>query len=95
MAADVANAVVEDVNDVAGEIMNIDSVNVIDPATAPGGPSGPNRRLYVMTGAMAGLFAAVAIVVLRDLLDTRVRDGNEAEEIVGVPVVGHFPLIEE
>lgn len=95
MAADVANAVVEDVNKVAAEIMNIESVNVIDPATAPIGPSGPARKRYIAVGALAGLLAAVAIIVLMDLLDTRVRDGSEAEEIVGVPVVGHFPLIEE
>ena len=93
MAANVANAIVREVSLVASEVMQIQSVNVIDTANIPTIPSGPRRFLYGAVGAMAGLFLAVAIVVMRDMLDTRVRNGNEAEEIVGVPVVGHFPQI--
>lgn len=93
MAAQVANATVEEVSTVATEVMQIKSVNVIDSATAPTEPSGPKRLLFAAVGAMGGLFLAVAIVVLRDMLDTRVRNGEEAEDIVGVPVVGHFPAI--
>lgn len=94
MAANIANATVEEVSDVASEVMHLQSVNSIDPAVPPTSPSGPRRLLYSAVGAMAGLFLAVAIVVLRDMLDTRVRNGEEAEAIVGVPVVGHFPAID-
>ena len=94
MAARVANATVEEVSSVATSVMQIQSVNVIDAASTPTEPSGPRRLLFTAAGIMAGLFMAVAIVVLRDMLDTRVRSGEEAEEIVGVPVVGHFPAID-
>ena len=93
MTANVANAIVREVSNVASEVMQIQSVNVIDTASIPTSPSGPRRLLYGAVGLMAGLFLAVAIVVMRDMLDTRVRNGNEAEEIVGVPVIGHFPQI--
>ena len=93
MAADIANAVVADTSKVAQDVMRIQSVNAIDSAIPPANPSGPRRLLYAAVGALAGFFLAVAIVVLRDMLDTRVRSGSEAEEIVGVPVVGHFPAI--
>ena len=93
LAADIANATVEAASRVAQEVMNIQSINPIDEATT-GYRSGPNRRLYVTVGMMAGFFLAVAIIVLRDLLDTRVRSGAEAEEIAGVPVVGHFPAVD-
>ena len=91
MCATIANAVVEEANSIASQIMQIQAINVIDLAKVPGGPSGPNRQRYVMIGAAAGLFAAVAIIIVRDLLDTRVRNGKEAEEIIGAPVVGHYP----
>ena len=94
MVAKVANALVADTSKVAAEIMNIDSVNVIDEAKVPGGPSGPPRRRYVAVGFMAGLFAAVCIVVVMDMLDTRVRGGGDIEELVDVPVIGHFPVVE-
>ena len=93
MSAQVANAIVRVVSNVASEVMQIQSVNVIDDADVPTEPSGPRRLLYGAVAAMAGLFLAVAIVVMRDMLDTRVRNGNEAEEIVGVPVIGHFPQV--
>ncbi|OUP08459.1 Wzz/FepE/Etk N-terminal domain-containing protein [Collinsella sp. An2] len=93
-AADVANAIAASVSDVAQEVMDVQSVNVIDEAAVPAAPSGPNRPLYVAVGLMAGLFAAVAIVVLRDMLDTRVRP-DELQDLLGVPVIGRIPLIKE
>lgn len=94
VAADVANAIAASVSDVAQEVMDVQSVNVIDEAAVPAAPSGPNRPLYVAVGLMAGLFAAVAIVVLRDMLDTRVRP-DELQDLLGVPVIGRIPLIKE
>lgn len=91
-AADVANALASSVSNVAQEVMNVQSVNVIDEAQAPTAPSGPNRPLYVAVGLMAGLFAAVAIVVLMDIIDTRVR-ADEVQELLGVPVIGRVPVI--
>ncbi len=91
MCATIANAVVEEANSIASQIMQIQAINVIDVAKIPTNPSGPNRQRYIMIGAAAGLFAAIAIIIVRDLLDTRVRNGKEAEEIIGVPVVGHYP----
>lgn len=93
-AADVANAIAHSVSGVAQEVMDVQSVNVIDEAAAPSAPSGPNRPLYVAVGFMAGLFAAVALVVLRDMLDTRVRP-DELQELLDVPVIGRIPLIKE
>lgn len=92
--ASVANALVADTSQVASEVMQIQSVNVIDAATVPQNPSGPRRALYVAVGLMAGLFAAVCLVVIEDMLDTRVRNGSDVEAIVGVPVIGQFPQVE-
>lgn len=94
MAARVANALVADTSQVAVEVMQIQAVNVIDPAEAPAVPSGPRRSLYVAVGTMAGLFAAICLVIIEDMLDTRVRSSEDAEEIVGVPVIGHFTVVE-
>ncbi len=94
MAARVANALVADTSQVAVEVMQIQAVNVIDPAEAPAGPSGPRRSRYVAVGTMAGLFAAICLVIIEDMLDTRVRSSEDVEEIVGVPVIGHFTVVE-
>ena len=92
-AAKIANAQVESVSSTAQAVMDVQTINQIDSATAPEQPSGPNRPLYIAVGAVAGLFLAVAIVVLADTLNTRVRKGSDVEELIGVPVIGHFPEI--
>ena len=73
--------------------MDIQSVNVIDKAVAPVNPSGPNRPMYVAVALMAGLFLAVAIVVVADMLNTKVRRVEEVEELLGLPVIGRMPAM--
>lgn len=90
-AARVANAMAENVSSIAQEVMDVQAVNVIDEALAPDQPSGPNRPLYVAVAFLAGLFAAVAIVVLADMLNTKIRSQEELEELLGVPVIGRIP----
>lgn len=91
--AAVANAMASNVSSVAMELMNVDSVSVVDQATAPLNPSGPKRTLYVAVAFLAGLFAAVAIVVLVDMLNTKVRSAEDVEELLGVPVIGRMPAL--
>ena len=81
------------VSDIAREVMGIEAVNVLDSAQVPTQPSGPRRLMYVAVAFMAGLFLAVAIVVLADTLDTRVRNADEIATLIGVPVVGRFPAM--
>lgn len=92
-AADIANAMAGNVSEVALEVMNVQSVNVVDEATAPENPSGPSRTMYVAVAFLAGLFVAVAIVVLLDMLNTKVRSAEDAEALLGVPVIGRIPAV--
>lgn len=92
-AANIANTMVERVSAIAQEVMSIESVNAIDQAQAPESPSGPNRPLYVAVALMAGLFAAIAIVVVADMLNTRVRSQEEVEELLGISVIGRIPTM--
>lgn len=93
MAADIANGMVSNVSEIAREVMSIESVNAIDSATAPSSPSGPNRVLYVAVAFMAGFFLAIAIVVVADMLNTKVRGEEQVEELLGVPVIGRIPMM--
>ena len=92
-AAVVANQVASTLNDMAKQTMGVESVNVIDEAKTPTSPSGPNRAMYTAVAFLAGLFLAIAIVVLMDMINTRVRTPEEAEELLGVPVIGRIPVI--
>lgn len=93
--ADVANEMASQVSVVAQDVQMADSINVIDEAVAPSSPSGPNRMLYIAVAFLAGLFLAIAIVVLMDMLNTRIRSAEDAEELLGVPVVGRIPAMKK
>ena len=43
--------------------------------------------------SVGGLFMAVAIVVVSDMLNTKVRDEEELEELLGLPVIGRIPAV--
>lgn len=90
LAADVANAIVNDTSQIAVDTMNLKAINVIDAATPPLSPSGPNHLMIGLAGAAAGFALAFVYAFMRTALDTRIRDGEEAARLVGVPVVGHF-----
>ncbi len=91
--ATVANEMASNVSKVAQEVMDVQSVNVIDEASAPTAPSGPNRPMYVAVALLAGLFIAIAIVVVSDMLNTKVRNADEVEELLGLPVIGRMPAL--
>lgn len=93
MAANVANKMADEVSSVAHDVMNVDSVNVVDSAKVPTAPSGPKRPLFMAIGLLGGLFVAVAIVVVSDMLNTKARDEEELEELLGLPVIGRIPAV--
>ena len=92
-AADVANAMVKNTSDIAQSVMEVKSINAIDSALAPTTPSGPNRPLYVAVALVAGFLMAIVIAVLEETLNTKVRNSEDAEELLGVPVIGHIPVL--
>ena len=90
-AALIANKLATEIGDTAVRVMGIEAVNVVNEAETPTQPSGPRRALYTLVALLAGLFLAIAIVVLRDMLNTTVRSADDVEELLGVPVIGRFP----
>lgn len=89
----IANQLAATSDNVAQEVMDVKSINAIDQATEPTAPSGPPRAMYTAVAFLAGIFLAVAIVVVLDMINTRVRSAEEAEELLGLPVIGRIPTI--
>lgn len=92
-AAAIANGLANTTNTVAQEIMDIEAVNVIDQAAIPTSPSGPPRVMYTAVAFLAGIFVAIAIVVIMDMINTRIRKPEEIEELLDIPVIGRIPVI--
>lgn len=63
-------------------------ISQIARAEVPVSGSGPSLPVLLVVGLILGFVLAVAVVALRSLLDTRVRDASQASELLGLPVLG-------
>jgi non-specific protein-tyrosine kinase len=61
---------------------------VTDPATAPSSPESPKPVLNIALGLLLGLLVGVGLAVARDILDTRIKDGDKLSKAAGAPSMG-------
>ena len=62
----------------------------------PGTPAikiAPNPARNIIVGLFVAAILACAAALLQDSLDDRVRDEEEARQLLGAPVLGYFPLL--
>lgn len=93
LVAQVANTLAEVISQTGVELMDLQAINIVDEAIVPDEPSGPNRVLITAIGVLVGFFVGIAIIVLRDALDTTVKSSDEVEELFGLPVLGNIPQV--
>ncbi|MDM7855453.1 polysaccharide biosynthesis tyrosine autokinase [Cellulomonas alba] len=95
IAAATADAIAAKFKDVIGELetptngtSSAVKVSVVRPATAPTAPSSPNLKMNVVVGLFVGLVLGIGIAVLRELLNTRVRDSEDVARVTDTSVIG-------
>ena len=73
------------------EVTKVEDVTTIEDAKLPELPSSPNIKRNVVLGALAGIFIAVVLILLLELLDDRVRRPEDIEEVLGLVLIGTVP----
>lgn len=63
-------------------------LSVVTPATAPSTPSAPNTRLNLVIGALLGFVIGLGAVVLRNVLNTKVKGELDLRRITDAPILG-------
>jgi polysaccharide biosynthesis transport protein len=66
-------------------------VTVVEPATTAA-PSSPNPPLNIALGAVLGALVGLAVAVVRDLLNTRIRAEADVGRVTQLPTVGAIPF---
>ncbi len=84
-----ANAVAEVFKDRIKSIMNVNNVTIVAPA-AKGVQSSPNVRLFTLAGFVIGLVLSFAVVMIRELSDTAVRDDSYLTDTLGLTNLGQI-----
>ncbi|MGH1525253.1 polysaccharide biosynthesis tyrosine autokinase [Leifsonia sp. L25] len=99
-AASIANSVAADLGQTVEQIAPKTatgaptvSVRVIERATTPLTPSSPNVRLNLLAGFVIGLLVGVLVIVLKELLDTRVRSADTLTRLTGLPLLASIQTL--
>jgi len=79
-AADIANAVRDEAFEEIKEITKEESVNILEKAQESKKPSSPDIRKNTIIAAVIGILLSLGIVVLKEVLDDRVKKQEDIEE---------------
>lgn len=91
VAANLANSVRQVASEKIKQVTNVDEVNVIEEAEVASRPSSPRIRRNAILGGLVGGFVAVIGIMLKEILDDRVKRPEDVEEILGVTLLGYVP----
>lgn len=94
-ARDIANTTVDVFKNEVSRIMNVDNVAVLAPAsvTPNMGPVSPNKKLSMAIGTFAGLMIGLIIAILLDFFDKTIKNVQDLEDLLALPVLGEIPEI--
>jgi capsular polysaccharide biosynthesis protein len=73
------------------EAMQTADVQVIDDAILPEEPVKPRVKLNIAIGGVLGVFLGVGVAFLLEFMDNTLNTKEEAERLLGVPVLGQIP----
>ena len=90
-AQDIANETANIFKSSIGDIMNVDNVQILDGASLPEDPSSPKIAKNTAIGVILGFILGMAIVMIKELTDTRVKSSEDITTEFDIPVLGLIP----
>jgi capsular exopolysaccharide synthesis family protein len=74
----------------------IEEVKIVKPALEPSHPINmPNTLMNTVTGGIIGLVVGLVLALIVETMDTSLGTIEDVEEILGIPVLGVIPSVEE
>ena len=77
------------------EKLDVTNVTIVDQPEVNPNPVSPSMVKNVIIGAVAGIVISLGYLLLTYLLDTKIKNGEHAEQYLGVPLLGIVPFFEE
>lgn len=90
-ASYLANLVREESSEKIQAVTKVDEVTTLEVAEPSRQPSSPNIKRNAVLGLLIGGFIAVLAVVVKELLDDRVKRPEDIEEVLGITLLGLVP----
>lgn len=93
-AAALAGAISEVAGEYIARIVEGSSMQIVDQPVIPTSIYSPSYKKNLLQGIILGIVLACGVIVLRELLDDRVKDRGTLEARFGIPVIGSIPNME-
>jgi len=72
-------------------VTKVEDVTTLEEAKLPESPSSPNIKRNVLLGAILGGFVAIVAVLVREVLDDRIRRPEDVEDVLEMTLLGIVP----
>ncbi len=97
MAATIANTTAQVFQNDVTSLMNVDNVKILSPAQVGENPSPikPQPVLNMAIAFVVGLMAGVGLAFLLEFLDNTIKNEQDIEKLLELPVLGSITVIED
>ncbi len=89
----IANAILDIAPEKMIDFMDGGSVRIVDRPDEPTVPSSPNIPKNTIIGLLLGFMLSAGIVILIEMLDSRIKDEEQIRNLFDLPVLGSIPKI--
>lgn len=72
------------------KIMSVNNVTIVSRAEVPNAPSFPNVKLFTLAGAVLGLLLSAIYLIIKELMDTTIKDDDFMTQELGLTNLGHI-----
>lgn len=86
LSAIIANIIRERAAEVYKEIVEGGVVKTVNEAMVPTQPSSPNLLKNTLIGFALGLFLSCAVVIIAELVDTKIKPTDDLMQMYGIPL---------
>lgn len=94
-AKDLANSIREVASEKIKSVTKVQDVTPLEKAQLPSKPSSPNIKRNTMIGMLIGGLFTIVIIVIKEVLDDRVKRPEDVEEVLGMTLLGIVPKIDK
>ena len=77
------------------EVMGIENVNVVEPASLSSSPVSPNVFKNMIIGGALGIILAMAVVIIRHITDDTIKSPDDIEKYLGISTLATIPVMSE
>lgn len=88
---EVLEALTDELIETSNKLIPNGSISVLTSPRVPSAPFSPNRKMYILVTLIASLLVSSSIFVFMEYMDGSVKNKNEIESLLGVPVIGMVP----